>query len=174
MSRGNPNPVEPSSSLNEFLEEKLMDELSEMLHWQQAFIATNLLVLGYNAWAGYLCGERGVVICSTNSPGFGIAGESFRTHFVPRSRLAPFLNAWLAAPDTVILRHHFMTAHILEAVDAYHPATELIFLLESCNRVTFFYLKNLPIAPPQCYEQVRRNWQEFQLAIGQGQCQTIQ
>jgi hypothetical protein len=33
-----------------------MNEASQMLDWQQEFIATNLLALGYNAWAGYLRG----------------------------------------------------------------------------------------------------------------------
>ncbi len=139
-----------------------MSEAPDALNWQQDFIATNLLAIGYNAWLGYLGSDRGAIICSTNSPGVGIAGETFKTHFVQRSRLAAFLNAWLAAPDTVILRHHFMNAHILEAVDTYNPATEAVFLLESFNQVTFFYLKNLPIRPPQCYEQVCKEWTEFQ------------
>ena len=111
---------------------------------------------------GYLGGDRGALICSTNSPVVGIAGEWFKTYFVPPSRLAAFLNAWLAAPDTVILRHHFMNAHILEAVDTYDPATEAVFLLESFNQVTFFYLKNLSVTPPQGYEQVCREWEKFQ------------
>jgi len=142
-----------------------MSKDSNLMDWQQEFIATNLLAIGYNAWAGYLGGERGAIICSTNSPKVGIAGESFKTYFIQRSRLAAFLNAWLAAPDTVILRHHFMTAHILEAVDSYNPTTELVFLMESFNQVTFFYLKNLPITPPQCYEQVCKTWEEFQPAV---------
>ena len=86
--------------------------------WQQDFIATNLLALGYNAWIGYLGGERGAVICSLNSPLLGVAGETFNSYFVPRSRFAPFLNAWLAAPDTVILQHHHMNAHILTKIFA--------------------------------------------------------
>jgi len=142
-----------------------MNKDSDLMDWQQEFIATNLLAIGYNAWAGYLCGERGALICSTNSPAVGVTGESFQTYFIRRSRLAAFLNAWLVAPDTVILRHHFMNAHILEAVDSYNPMTELVFLMESFNQVTFFYLKNLPISPPQCYEQVCKTWEEFQPAI---------
>lgn len=142
-----------------------MNKDSDLMDWQQEFIATNLLAIGYNAWTGYLSGERGALICSTNSPTVGIAGESFQPYFIQRSRLAAFLNAWLAAPDTVILRHHFMNAHILEAVDTYNPATELVFLLESFNQVTFFYLKNLPIKPPQCYEQVCKTWEEFQPSV---------
>jgi len=144
-----------------------MNEAANMLDWQQDFIASKLVAIGYNAWAGYLNGDRGAVICSTNSPVIGIVGETFKTHFVPRSRLAAFLNAWLAAPDTVILRHHFMNAHILDAVDTYNPVAEAVFLLESFNQVTFFYLKNLPITPPQCYEQVCKQWTEFQPQITQ-------
>jgi len=142
-----------------------MNKDSDLMDWQQEFIATNLLAIGYNAWAGYLGGERGALICSTNSPAVGVTGESFQTYFIRRSRLAAFLNAWLVAPDTVILRHHFMNAHILEAVDSYNPMTELVFLMESFNQVTSFYLKNLPISPPQCYEQVCKTWEEFQPAI---------
>ena len=138
-----------------------MSEAPGALDWQQGFIATNLLAIGYNAWVGYLGGNRGAIICSTNSSAVGVTGETFKTYFVPRSRLAAFLNAWLAAPDTVILRHHFMNAHLLEAVDTYNPATEAVFLLESFNQVTFFYLKNLPITPPQCYAQVCKGWSEF-------------
>ncbi|MEG4807004.1 hypothetical protein QUA82_04135 [Microcoleus sp. F8-D3] len=138
-----------------------MNKDSDLMDWQQDFIATNLLALGYNAWSGYLSGERGAIVCSTNSPAVGIAGESFKTYYIGRSRLAAFLNAWLAAPDTVILRNHFMNAHILEAVDACDPTTGLVLLLESFNQVTFLYLKNLPIAPPQCYEQVCKIWEEF-------------
>lgn len=151
-----------------------MNEAPNSLDWQQDFIATNMLVLGYNAWAGYLGSERGAIICSTNSPSVGIAGETFKTHFIRRSRLAAFLNAWLAAPDTVILRHHFMNAHVLETVDTYDPVTGLVFLLESFNQVTFFNLKNLPITPCQCYEQVCKTWEEFQPAVCSLQQEVIQ
>ena len=142
-----------------------MSEINDRSNWHQDFIASNLLVIGYNAWAGHLSQKRGAIVCSTNSPTVGVGGESFKTHFVGRSRLMPFLNAWLAAPDTVILRHDFMIAHILEVVDNYSPTTEVVLLLESFDRATFFYLKNLPITPPQCYEQVCKTWDEFQPGV---------
>ncbi len=130
--------------------------------WQQDFIATNLLAIGYNAWVGYLGGERGAVICSTNSPTVGACGETFKAHFVPRRRLAAFLNAWLSAPDTVLLQMHFMNAYILQAIDNYNPQKDVVFLLEYANQAAFFYLTNLPITPPQCYEIVCKEWEEFQ------------
>jgi len=139
-----------------------MSETNDGSDWHQDFIASNLLVIGYNAWAGHLSQERGAIVCSLNSPMVGVAGESFKTHFIGRSRLAPFLNAWLAAPDTAILSHHFMIAHILEVVENYQPRTEVVLLLESFDGASIFYLKNLPITPHQCYEQVCKTWDEFQ------------
>ena len=139
-----------------------MNDTIDISAWQQEFIATNLLVIGYNAWAGHLSHDRGAIICSTTAPAVGIAGESFRTHFVARPRLAPFLNAWLEATDTEILPDRLMNDHILEVVNIYNPATEAVLLMESFNRATFFYLKNLPIPPPQCYAQICQNWDEFQ------------
>nr|WP_318733850.1 MULTISPECIES: hypothetical protein [unclassified Roseofilum] len=106
----------------------------------------------------------------------GVGGESFQTHFVRLSRLAPFLNAWLAASESAILPHHFMIAHILEVVDNYDTTSVVVLLLESFDRATLFYLKNLPITPPQCYEQVRKNWDEFQPGVGVniGSCDQVQ
>ncbi|QKQ74061.1 hypothetical protein [Nostoc sp. TCL240-02] len=138
--------------------------------WQQAFIATNILAIGYNTWIGYSGGERGVVICSTNSPHLGMAGETFKAHFIPRKNLAAFLNAWLAALDTVLLQRHFMNAHILETVDKYNPQKDVVFLLDYSHQAGFFYLTKLPITPPQCYQTVCKEWTEFQpqhtLSIG--------
>lgn len=131
--------------------------------WPQAFVATNLLTLGYNAWCGFLAGERGAVVCSLRSPHLGLTGESSETYYVPRSRLAPFLNAWLAAPDTVILNYHHITGYILQAVDHYHPETDAILLLESGDRASFLLVRQLPIAPPRSYEIVCKGWEEYHM-----------
>lgn len=151
--------------------------LGDAANWKNAFESTYHALaqvgLPLHLVTGYQSSKRGVMICSTSSPTVGVAGETFKTHFVPRRGLAAFLNAWLAAPDTVILRHHFMNAHILEAVDTYNPAVEAVVLLESFNQVTFFYLKNLPITPPQCYEQVCREWVEFQPQATQLSCEKV-
>jgi hypothetical protein len=140
-------------------------------NWQQRLIETNLLIIGFNAWNGYLKAGRGAVVCTTNSPLLDNFGETFKTHFVSRPRLAAFLNTWLAAPDTVILQGHFINSHILEAVDRYNPETDLVLLLESDDHANFIYLRNLPITPHQCYQQVYQEWAEFQpqftLAIAQ-------
>ncbi|MDE5092055.1 MAG: hypothetical protein O4861_11610 [Trichodesmium sp. St16_bin4-tuft] len=138
-----------------------MDRENYLHNWQQEFISTNLISIGYNAWQGYLSSQRGLIICSTNSPIIGASGETFKVHFVPRNNLVPLLNAWLKAPDTVPLKTHFMNAHILEAVDNYNPEKDVVFMLESGSYVTFFYLTNLPISPPSCYQQVIKIWNEF-------------
>lgn len=132
--------------------------------WQQNFIATNLIAIGYNAWFGYLKGDRGVVVCSMNSPHLGISGETFPSHFVPRHNLAPFLNAWLAAPDTVLMQRHFMNGHILQAVDTYNPETDVVLLLEYGNQVAFCYLTNLPITPPRSFQIVSQRRDDFHMS----------
>lgn len=132
-------------------------------NWQQALIETNLLTISYNAWNGYLKTGRGVVVCTTNSPLLDRLGETFKSHFVPRPRLAAFLNAWLATPDTVILQGYYMNGHILDAVDNYNPEEDVILLLESGNKVSFYYLKNLPITPPESHQRVCFTWSEFHL-----------
>ena len=38
-----------------------MSGINDISKWQQDFIASNLLVLGYNAWVGHLSCERGAV-----------------------------------------------------------------------------------------------------------------
>lgn len=70
-----------------------MSEAPDALDWQQDFIATNLLAIGYNAWVGYLGGDRSAIICSINSPGVGIAIGS--TPFM----IAPSNPQNLATPD---------------------------------------------------------------------------
>lgn len=132
--------------------------------WQQALVQTNLPVIGYNAWAGYLAGERGAVVCSLSAPQLGVSGETFQPHYVPRSRLAAFLNAWLALPDTAILHHHHVNTHILQAIDTYNPETDAILLLELGPQATFFFLRHLPIAPPTSYEAICKGWEEFQMS----------
>ncbi|MFN4280791.1 hypothetical protein [Thermosynechococcus sp.] len=87
-------------------------------------------------------------------PPVGVTGETFSAHSVPRQRLAPFPNAWLAR------RYHFMSAPILGAADGYSLQREGLLLLESGQQVTFFYLKNLPVPPPACYRYLCRYWEE--------------
>lgn len=138
-----------------------MTESESQTDWQQSFVATNLVAIAYNAWVGYRTGERGAVVCSLNSPRLGLSGETFDAHYVPRSRMAAFLNAWLATPDTVILHHHHIKGHILQAIDHYNPESDAIMLLESGRHASFLYLRNLPIAPPQSCDVICKEHEEF-------------
>lgn len=64
----------------------------------------------------------------------------------------------------MILNHHHIRGHILQAVDRYNPETDALLLLESAGRASFLYLRNLPIPPPCSYERVCKGWEEFPLA----------
>ena len=44
---------------------------------------------------------------------------------------------------------------------SYRCEKDVVFMLESGSYVTFFYLTNLPISPPSCYQQVVKIWNEF-------------
>ncbi|MEN9208262.1 MAG: hypothetical protein Q6L50_04935 [Gloeomargarita sp. GMQP_bins_120] len=123
------------------------------------FITTNHLVLGYNAWAGFLQIGRGAVICTLNRS----QGEDCPTYFVPRSRLLPLLRAWLVTPDMPLLSHQFWLAHFLQVVDHYDPTREVVLFLEAGAQATFFYLQNLPVPPPRCYAELARREEEFHL-----------
>ncbi|MDC0832341.1 hypothetical protein POG22_04860 [Geitlerinema sp. CS-897] len=131
-------------------------------NWQQTFIERNVTVLGYNAWLGYLTSGRGLLVCSTDSPKLTSTGATFEVSFIARRRLAPFLNAWLTAPDTVLLQNHFNSVPILEAVDRYDPETDVMLLLQAEGRATFFCLEPLPVTPPQCYRKIRDRRSEFE------------
>jgi pantothenate kinase type III len=135
--------------------------LNNVWNWQQDFLAKNSIAIGYNAWMGYQSGHRGVLICTTNNPTVGVTGETFPSYFVPRPRLAPFLNAWLDLPHTDLSQYGFTSDRILAAVDTYNPEKDAILFLESGHQVTFFYLNNLPTPPPICYERICQEWEEF-------------
>lgn len=129
--------------------------------WQQTFIAGNTIVLGYNAWLSYCKSGRGLLVCSADSPKLTITGATFDVSFITRSRLAPFLNAWLQTSDTVLMQNHSQTVPILEAVDRYDPEADVILLLEAEGQATFFCLEPLPVSPPDCYAKVCDRQSEF-------------
>ena len=64
-----------------------MSEINDRSNLHEDFIASNLLVIGYNAWAGYLRQKQSAIVCSTNYTTVGVGRESFKIHFVRRSRL---------------------------------------------------------------------------------------
>jgi hypothetical protein len=119
--------------------------------WVHAFVQANLLVVGYNAWSGYRTGERGAVVCSTNT-----ANEmGYCTYYVPRSRLPRFLRAWLGSDQAGAYQA------ILQATEAYNPDSDAILLLEVGERLWYYYLSKLAIPPPDCYAQLDCRRAEF-------------
>jgi hypothetical protein len=127
------------------------------------FFAQNFLLIGYQAWQGYLNLERGLVVISSEIDLLddtdrylgdrSIPNLNFR--YIPQAQLAIYLQEWLV-PDEAI-------EPILTAVADYQPHAELVFAVESGVKLDIGWCQNLPVLPPDCHQQIDRRLSEFQL-----------
>jgi hypothetical protein len=127
------------------------------------FFVQNFLLIGYQAWQGYLNLDRGLVVISSeidlldnSDHALGdrpILGLNFR--YIPQAQLSIYLQEWLVPDDAI--------DPILTAVDDYQPATELVFAVESGVKLDIGWCQNLQVLPPDCHQQIDRRLSEFQL-----------
>ncbi|NJM23529.1 MAG: hypothetical protein HC907_35325 [Richelia sp. SM1_7_0] len=131
---------------------------------------TNLLLIGYTAWKGFLKLGRGVVICiiddvkhntvnlshtpfSTVHNKYQLADEIVSTHFLNRKDVEAFLQEWVVPAETI--------TKILQAVDSYNPQFDMILLTKNGSQIEVDILQKSVLAPVECYQQVIRRWSEF-------------
>lgn len=131
---------------------------------------TNLLLIGYTAWKGFLKSGRGVVICSiydvkhntanlshtpflTVHSKYQLADEIVSTHFLSRKDVEAYLQEWLVPAETI--------TKILQAVDSYNPQFDMILLTKNDLQIEVNILQKSVVAPVECYQQVIQRWQEF-------------
>jgi hypothetical protein len=129
------------------------------------FFAQNFLLIGYQAWQGYLNYDRGLVVISSeidlldDSDRYlgdrSILGLNFR--YIPQTQLSIYLQEWLVPDDAI--------EPIISAVADYQPEAELVFAVESGVKLDIGWCQNLPVLPPDCYQQIDRRLSEFQLTI---------
>jgi hypothetical protein len=125
----------------------------------------NLLLLGYYAWQGYLTGDRGLVVISSDVDlldgsdyCWGNSVEpNLNFRYIPQLQLSPYLQEWLLPIKSI--------ESILPAVANYQPDTELVFALESGVQLDIGWCQRLKTTPPECYQQIQRRWSEFQLGV---------
>jgi hypothetical protein len=131
-------------------------------YWQSDFIHENLLVIGYYAWRGFEEFGRGIVSI-TVEPNAISSGTmyldlvQFNTRFIAKPQLVSQIQEYDFDQEAI--------AQLLFVVDNYHPQEELILLLIANDRPEINLLKNLKISPPECEQQVRRRWAEFQPSL---------
>lgn len=127
-------------------------------YWQNSFIHTHLLVIGYFAWNGFVQSGRGLVVCNVAAKTADhrtthLDIVPFTSQFIPEPQVANYLQTEGLERDAIAL--------ILKTIQHYDPQRELILFLTANDQPEVNLLQNLAITPPQCYEQVCKRWDEF-------------
>lgn len=123
------------------------------------------------AWKGYLDRGKGMVICEVNDA--ILTGIDWRIHagplsldFIPQGRVElHFQNLYADKIDSHLARSHLrkeMATELQSILDRYDPAKNIVFSIVTRCEIDIRLLHNLHIAPRDCYEQVQRQWSEFE------------
>jgi hypothetical protein len=129
-------------------------------YWQNLFIHQNILPIGYTAWNGFLHQGRGLVACKINTPINGSVNWSVDTikydrQFISQLHATAYLQQLEVEENTV--------SNLLQIIASYEPKEAIIFLSIANGQIDINLLRNLAISPVECYEQVCKRWEEFQL-----------
>jgi hypothetical protein len=129
-------------------------------YWQNLFIHQNILPIGYTAWNGFLHGGRGLVACEINTPINGSVNWSVDTikydlQFISQLYATAYLQQ-LELEENIV-------SNLLSIIASYEPKEVIIFLSIANGQIDINLLQKLAISPVECYEQVCKRWEEFQL-----------
>jgi hypothetical protein len=129
-------------------------------YWQNLFIQQYILPLGYTAWNGFLHRGRGLVACQINTPINGSVNWSVDTikydlQFISQLYATAYLQQLELEENTV--------SNLLSIIASYEPKEAIIFLSIANGQIDINLLQKLAISPVECYEQVCKRWEEFQL-----------
>ncbi|MEG4116087.1 hypothetical protein QUA43_01140 [Microcoleus sp. N9_B4] len=129
-------------------------------YWQNLFIHQNILSIGHTAWNGFLHQGRGLVACKINTPINGSVNWSVDTikydlQFIPQLHATAYLQQLEIEENTVL--------NLLQIIAGYEPKAAIIFLSIANRQIDINLLQKLAISPVECYEQVCKRWEEFQL-----------
>jgi len=129
-------------------------------YWQNLFIHQNILSIGQTAWNGFLHRGRGLVACKINTPINGSVNWSVDTikydmQFISGLEATVYLQQLEIEENTV--------SNLLQIIAGYEPKEAIIFLSIANGQIDINLLQNLAISPVECYEQVCKRWEEFQL-----------
>ncbi len=134
-------------------------------YWPSAFVRENLLLLGHAAWQGYLTQGRGMVGCTVatvEAPelDWRETAVKFNAQYLSTTTIRPYLQS-----------HHVPQENsdrLMVTVQAYQPSQELLLAISWQGQIEIDWLRNLAIAPPDCYRQVCDRWDEFDLKSSNG------
>ena len=128
-------------------------------HWQPAFIRENLLPLGHAAWQGYLIHGRGMVACAVdvvNATTVDWCGDvvQYSLQYIPAGAVPAYLKSHHLSAD--------FSHRLMNTVQTYTPDRDVLIAIGG-KPIEIDWLRNLAIAPPDCYHQVCNRWDEFNL-----------
>jgi len=129
-------------------------------YWQNLFVHQNILQIGYTAWNGFLHRGRGLVVCKINTPINGSVNWSVDTikydlQFISQLHATAYLQELELEENTV--------SNLLSIIAGYEPKEAIIFLSIANGQIDINLLQKLAISTVECYEQVCKRWEEFQL-----------
>ncbi|MEG4344337.1 hypothetical protein QUB70_13740 [Microcoleus sp. A003_D6] len=129
-------------------------------YWQNLFIHQNILPIGHIAWNGFLHQGRGLVACKINtlingSVNWSVDTIKYDLLFISQLYATAYLQQLKVEENTV--------SNLLQIIASYEPKEAIIFLSIANGQIDINLLQNLAISPVECYEQVCKRWEEFQL-----------
>jgi len=129
-------------------------------HWQNLFIHQNMLTIGYTAWNGFLTVGLGMVVCDVDLPvntpvNWQVDTVPHHLQFITELSVTDYLQRMELEPSAI--------SNLLQIIATYNPTQQIIILLTGDGKIEIDLLQRLPIAPADCYQQVRQRWEEFQL-----------
>ena len=129
-------------------------------YWQDRFIRENLLPLGHAAWQGYLAQGRGLVVCDVAvvkalSVDWRSDVVKYEARYISSIEMPDYLKVRGLETDDV--------DRLMDTVQTYCPNKELLVAITHGESVEIDWLHNLAISPPDCYQQIRNRWVEFNL-----------
>jgi hypothetical protein len=118
------------------------------------------LLIGHTAWNGFLHRGRGLVACQINTPINGSVNWSVDTikydlQFISQLYATAYLQQLELEENSV--------SNLISVIASYEPKEAIIFLSITNGQIDINLLQNLAISPVECYEQVCKRWEEFQL-----------
>ncbi|MFK8186256.1 MAG: hypothetical protein AB8B99_23005 [Phormidesmis sp.] len=121
-------------------------------NWQSAFFQENSMILGHQAWQGYLAQDRGIVACTVTVEKI-TSTANYQVCYIPLSQTSSYFkkNNLKAA----------ITDRLINNVQTYRPKQEILVFIERQGEINICLLKNLAISPFECYRQVCNRWEEF-------------
>jgi hypothetical protein len=125
-------------------------------YWQNAFIYSNLPILGYYAWSGFESFGRGLVICQVKPPIAPVTNLStwqFTTQFIPLYAVADGLQE-LEVESMAI-------PSLAQSIERYNPVQDMMLLIQSGKQVEMNWIRHANLPPAECYRQVCDRWEEF-------------